>query len=331
MNGGAGGVGAFDSSSHYEKSGIPLELSNYNAIPASVRPSIDRSRSALNLNMMTRNSINESPGAGGHQLAAFEIEFSDLTFGDEIGRGAYGVVFKGKWRGGNVALKIIQNVNRDEVAMEASLMKQIRPHSNVVQFLGVCDRPDCLVLVTEFVNQGSLVNFLWTEKLESAQLKQILSGTAAGMYHLANEGIVHRDLAARNILLQKFAPDIVPKITDFGMSRFVLQETGTTATVTGPLKWMAPESLNSGSYSEKSDVWSFGVLMWEVLSRGETPYPTIDPVQASIKVATRQLRLTPPESAPQAVKDLMLLCFSWEADQRPTFKQICNEMMAWDF
>jgi len=172
---------------------------------------------------------------------------------------------------------------------------------------------------------GSLRQYLDTEANISNDRKiNIISGIAKGMFHIHKEGIVHRDLAARNILL---GPSFEPKITDFGMSRVLIEsdvnQQQTNSNV-GPLKWMAPESISSRAYSQKSDVWSFGVVMWEIVEQDQ-PYGSMDPLHCAFHVATKQLSLVIPTKIPQIV-DLMKNCLKFDPEGRPDFDVICTQL-----
>eukprot|EP00027_Filamoeba_sp_ATCC50430_P014974 CAMPEP_0168571928 /NCGR_PEP_ID=MMETSP0413-20121227/17640_1 /TAXON_ID=136452 /ORGANISM="Filamoeba nolandi, Strain NC-AS-23-1" /LENGTH=293 /DNA_ID=CAMNT_0008604899 /DNA_START=154 /DNA_END=1035 /DNA_ORIENTATION=- len=255
------------------------------------------------------------------------VSYEELTFGEQLGSGAFGAVFKGTWRGGDVAIKRVQadvtEENIKEFLLEASLMKKIRPHSNVVQFLGICLHP--LVIVTECMEKGSLYQYLRTEEgknMKNDQMLSIIRGIASGMFHLASEGIVHRDLAARNILL---SAGLVPKISDFGMSRLVSQDGSQTNSNVGPLKWMAPECLIDRIYSEKSDVWSFGIVCLEILSKND-PYPDMDATQVSTRIGMKMLTPDIPEDCPGTIAIILKGCFQYEVSDRPDFRSICERL-----
>jgi len=196
-------------------------------------------------------------------------------------------------------------------------MSVLRPHVNIVQFLGVTEAPNPQCIITEFLDGGSLKGFLSSEKeMPLPLMKEMIHGIAAGMYHLHKEGIVHRDLAARNVLMTS---NYQVKISDFGMSRRVMNETGgQTKTATGPLKWMAPECLHDRKYSVKSDVWAFGVVLFEMTTRGE-PYPDMGPVDAAVAVYNKGLTLTAPKWCPPVVREIQKACFFYDPDQRPDF------------
>jgi len=205
---------------------------------------------------------------------------------------------------------------------EASLMKSLRPHPNVVLLLGVALPPNPLCIVTEYVENGSLWDYLASAaKIPLRQKIRFVRGIAAGMEHLHSENVIHRDLASRNVLLTK---DFEPKIADFGMSRNDnTNEANSTKSDTGPLKWMAPEALNEKIYSTATDVWSFGVVIFEIMERQE-PYSDLNAIQAASRVALSGLRLHPPSdpNCPEVIHEVFIQCFQTDPNQRPVFKDI---------
>lgn len=209
---------------------------------------------------------------------------------------------------------------------EAGILKNLRNHKNVVAYIGVTLPPQPLAIIQEFCGGGSLNAYLANnENITIRTLSKMLKGIAVGMLHLHAERIIHRDLATRNILL---SDTLEPKVADFGMSRrgddqddFLSQKT--TSNV-GPLKWMAPESIQEKVYSKKSDVWSYGVVIWEVFSRSN-PWPDMTPVQAAMLVVYEKKHLSPPPNAPPFFQNLMLSCFALDPRQRPEFDDIINE------
>jgi len=257
----------------------------------------------------------------------FIIEYSELTFDQEIGRGNFGAVFKGTWRGGEVAIKLLlekENLTEkeyEEFRSEAFLMCNLRPHVNVVQFLGMTVAPNPQCIVSEFLNGGSLASLLKSSKeISTKMLFDIVFGIAAGMLHLHKEGIVHRDLAARNVLLTQRNQ---VKISDFGMSRKIKSDIGgKTKTETGPLKWMAIECLYDKKYSPKSDSWSFGITLYEIITRGE-PYPNMQHVEAALAVYNGY-KLSPPEYCPPIIAEIMRSCLQSKPEDRPDFVAITN-------
>jgi len=258
---------------------------------------------------------------------AHVINYQDITIDREIGKGAFGVVYLGKWRSTKVAVKKLLEATTAGMAdfeSEASLMTKLRPHKNVVLFLGVCKDPLCIV--TEFVEKGALSTYLLSDAEIPDTLKiKWIKGIAAGMLHIHSESLVHRDLAARNVLL---AGDYTPKISDFGMTRVYAAESADTSNTTksdaGPLKWMAPESINQKKYSTKSDVWSYGVVLYEILHRSE-PFPGLDPVQAASRVVFQGLTPEVPDDTLPEIQEVMRGCFSVDPTQRPGFEEICEK------
>eukprot|EP01114_Cavostelium_apophysatum_P024653 TRINITY_DN971_c1_g1_i1.p1 TRINITY_DN971_c1_g1~~TRINITY_DN971_c1_g1_i1.p1 ORF type:complete len:829 (+),score=178.93 TRINITY_DN971_c1_g1_i1:47-2533(+) len=261
----------------------------------------------------------------------WEIDYRELKIGEKIGAGGYGVVNKGVLRGQQVAIKTL-HVNEsdteqyEEFKKEAALMLALKPHDNVVKLFGICsDEKFPMAIVTEFLEMGSLKSLLDDKaiNLSFLQIIQAAKDIAMGMRHLHAEKIYHRDLSARNILVTKSKKGgFICKVADFGLSRMSDSVEATTRSDTGPLKWMSIESLIEKKYSAKSDVWSFGVTLWEILTGGLEPYPDLDNVQAASQVMHKGLKLTPPENCPPKLAELMLRCFEREPHNRPNFDEI---------
>jgi len=249
----------------------------------------------------------------------------DTSGSSVVGKGAFGVVFSAYWRGQKVAVKEIKNehISADDLKKfieEAELMRNLKPHANVVLFLGVVMNPFCIV--TEFLEGGDLHTFLKSNYDISIELQlSIIKDIARGMFHLSLEGIVHRDLAARNVLLTK---DLSAKVSDFGLSRIADADNVIySKSDIGPLKWMAPEAIRRKKYSEKSDVWAFGVTCWEIISR-EEPFKDMDAVQVATAVVGEGLRPEiPPNTHPQ-LADIIMATWETEPEMRPTFHQLIN-------
>jgi len=244
----------------------------------------------------------------------------------KIGEGAFGVVYRAKWRDANVAVKqlLSQGVSTEQLKAflaEVQLIQELRAHPNVVMFLGTTIPPQPLSLVTEFCEGGSLDVYLKKNKNDitpELQEKFIL-GIALGMRHLHAEKIIHRDLAARNVLLNA---NLDVKISDFGMSRQhdeAASEGKTTSTV-GPLKWMAPESIKNQTYSTKSDVWSYGVVVYEILKCSE-PFPDSNALQAAMEIVNGK-RLTISEEWDSVHTNLMRACWQEQPAFRPSMAEI---------
>ncbi|KAL6049791.1 Mast/stem cell growth factor receptor [Balamuthia mandrillaris] len=216
--------------------------------------------------------------------STWEIPYSELEFDEEIGRGCFGTVWRGTWRETTVAIKMFNSIMDSEMGKanfkaECEIMKHLRPHTNVMQLFGVSmedGTPWCLVM--EYLAQGNLFQFL--QQPSSSKTKKKTNTTAernkmavrmareiaAGMHHLHSENIVHRDLAARNVLL---TGDLTVKVADFGLSTANSDE---EQTETIPIRWTPPEFFMQRTFDKKSDVWSYGVLLWEIMNAGKTPY-----------------------------------------------------------
>jgi predicted Ser/Thr protein kinase len=259
------------------------------------------------------------------------IERSALQLRGEIGRGGYGVVYKGDLRGMQVAVKCIGEglsaKDRQDFEQEAKLLQSLPPHENVVRLIGVAYDGQSPMIVLEYLAGGSLIDLLESSiKIGRPQIVDWLRGVSAGMVHLRNHNIIHRDLAARNVMLGARGE---PKVTDFGMSRFVENTADAqhvTASSVGPLKWMSPQSLLDKVWNEKSDVWAFGVLMYEVIAR-EEPYADLEPVQVAAQVCRDGITLEPPTTFGHDLVELLRECMRWEDTSRPTFRQINQTLM----
>jgi len=257
----------------------------------------------------------------------WSIDAKEITVGPQLGEGSYGVVYRAKWRDQDVALKQLKKVNKNQVKefkREADLMVSLRPHINVVKCFGVCLDP--LGIVTEFLEMGSVKDLLQKTKINFIQIIGICKDVVKGMKHLHIDGVIHRDLSCRNILVTEGKKGKwICKVADFGLSREVFDTTsgkGKTDSETGPLKWMAPESLLNKTYSVKSDIWSFGCTVIELLTEGKDPYPTLDPIQAASLVMHRDVKPSPPEDCPASLAQLLEMIFQRNPEVRPDFQHV---------
>jgi len=267
--------------------------------------------------------------------ASWEIDYSELVFGPELGSGDFGVVYKGEWRQTPVAIKKLLNADLlspqelDDFRSEAALMVALRPHVNVVLCVGICTKALPFCIVTEFVEGGSLQRLLQSNARlpPPPQMRKLIKGICLGLNHLHCENLVHRDLAARNILLKPTNYGYEAKISDFGLSRKIeaKESTSQTKSDTGPLKYMAPECLIQRAYSNKSDVWSLAVLLVEIYSRNE-PYPNLDSVQVASLVARGELVPQIPSNAPAEIGAVIRDCSKWDPAQRPSMNDICQRI-----
>ncbi|XP_032274027.1 ephrin type-A receptor 8 [Phoca vitulina] len=278
----------------------------------------------------------EEPGRAGRSFTR-EIEASRIHIEKIIGSGESGEVCCGRLqvpgqRDVPVAIKALKagytERQRRDFLSEASIMGQF-DHPNIIRLEGVVTRGRLAMIVTEYMENGSLDAFLRTHdgQFTIVQLVGMLRGVGAGMCYLSDLGYVHRDLAARNVLVDS---NLVCKVSDFGLSRVLEDDPDAAYTTTGgkiPIRWTAPEAIAFRTFSSASDVWSFGVVMWEVLAYGERPYwnMTNRDVISSVEEG---YRLPAPMGCPRALHQLMLDCWQKDRAQRPRFSQIVSVLDA---
>ncbi|XP_030385255.1 tyrosine-protein kinase Abl isoform X3 [Scaptodrosophila lebanonensis] len=255
----------------------------------------------------------------------WEICRTDIMMKHKLGGGQYGEVYEAMWKryGNTVAVKTLKE---DTMALkdfleEAAIMKEMK-HPNLVQLIGVCTREPPFYIITEFMSHGNLLDFLRSagrETLDAVALLYMATQIASGMSYLESRNYIHRDLAARNCLV---GDNKLVKVADFGLARLMRDDTYTAhAGAKFPIKWTAPEGLAYNKFSTKSDVWAFGVLLWEIATYGMSPYPGIDLTDVYHKLE-KGYRMERPPGCPLEVYDLMRQCWQWDAADRPTFKSI---------
>lgn len=249
--------------------------------------------------------------------AGWLLRVDRLTFGEKIGEGEFGDVCKGMYMGQPVAIKNIKcDVTANNFLAETTTMTQLK-HKNLVNLLGVILH-NGLYLVMELMSKGNLVNYLRSRgrgNLPSQQLLRFSLDVALGMEYLEEKRLVHRDLAARNILVSE---NTEATISDFGLSKSKLSPEDLTRL---PIKWTAPEALRHNKFSSRSDVWSFGVLMWEIFSYGRAPYPKMSVREVMEKVQIGY-RMEAPEDCQPVVYNLMRSCWEDDPGKRPSFKKM---------
>uniref|UniRef100_A0A336MRU8 non-specific protein-tyrosine kinase n=1 Tax=Culicoides sonorensis TaxID=179676 RepID=A0A336MRU8_CULSO len=255
----------------------------------------------------------------------WEISRTDIVMKHKLGGGQYGEVYEAIWKryGNTVAVKTLKE---DTMALkdfleEAAIMKEMK-HPNLVQLIGVCTREPPFYIITEFMSHGNLLDFLRTtgrDTLDAVALLYMATQIASGMSYLESRSFIHRDLAARNCLV---SDNNLVKVADFGLARLMRDDTYTAhAGAKFPIKWTAPEGLAYNKFSTKSDVWAFGVLLWEIATYGMSPYPGIDLTDVFHKLESGY-RMERPPGCPPEVYELMRQCWQWNASDRPSFKNI---------
>ncbi|KYN06731.1 Tyrosine kinase receptor Cad96Ca [Cyphomyrmex costatus] len=267
-----------------------------------------------------------------HRLKVFNI----------LGEGCFGQVWKcealdidSKSGPTIVAVKTLKENaaerERLDLAQELRVMKNLDPHPNVVRLLGCCTEREPMFVILEYVSGGKLQSFLRASReernhggagLTSRDLTGFVYQIAKGMEYLASKGIIHRDLAARNILIDE---NRACKVADFGFARDVAANQIYERKSEGrlPIRWMAPESLYDNIFSVKSDIWSFGVLIWEIVTLGSTPYPGLAAAEVMRKIK-EGYRLDRPEHCKRELYNIMYYCWDKDPACRPSFAELVS-------
>ncbi|KAI4347249.1 hypothetical protein L6164_008077 [Bauhinia variegata] len=259
-------------------------------------------------------------------VAEYEIPWEEITLGERIGLGSYGEVYRGEWRGTEVAVKKfldqdISGESLEEFKSEVQIMKRLR-HPNVVLFMGAVIRPPNLSIVTEFLPRGSLYRLIHrpNNQLDERRRLRIALDAARGMNYLHNCSpmIVHRDLKSPNLLVDK---NWVVKVCDFGLSRMKNSTFLSSRSTAGTAEWMAPEVLRNEPSNEKCDVFSYGVILWE-LSTLQQPWGGMNPMQVVGAVGFQHRRLDIPDNVDPAIADIIRKCWQTDPKLRPSFAEI---------
>lgn len=274
----------------------------------------------------------EDPNIAIHKFVT-EIDPSAISKQKVIGVGEFGEVFRGVMKTpgkGEVAVAIktlkpgYSEKQRQDFLSEASIMGQFS-HPNIIRLEGVVTKFKPAMIVTEYMENGALDTYLKDRdgEIPPYQLVGMLRGIAAGMKYLSDMSYVHRDLAARNVLVNS---NLECKVSDFGLSRILENDAEGTYTTRGgkiPIRWTAPEAIEYRKFTSASDVWSFGIVMWEVMAYGERPYWDMSNHEV-MKAINEAFRLPAPMDCPSAIYQLMLQCWQHDRSKRPRFSDIVN-------
>ncbi|KAK9288662.1 hypothetical protein L1049_017123 [Liquidambar formosana] len=259
----------------------------------------------------------------------YEILWEDLTIGEQIGQGSCGTVYHALWYGSDVAVKVFsrQEYSDDVIVsfrQEVSLMKRLR-HPNVLLFMGAVTSPQRLCIVTEFLPRGSLFRLLQrnTSRLDWRRRVHMALDIARGMNYLHhfNPPIIHRDLKSSNLLVDK---NWTVKVGDFGLSRLKHETYLTTKTGKGTPQWMAPEVLRNEPSDEKSDVYSYGVILWE-LATEKIPWDNLNSMQVIGAVGFMNQRLEIPKDVDPQWVSIIENCWHSDPQCRPTFQELLDK------
>uniref|UniRef100_A0A6Q2YUQ4 receptor protein-tyrosine kinase n=1 Tax=Esox lucius TaxID=8010 RepID=A0A6Q2YUQ4_ESOLU len=296
-------------------------------------------------------------GVSEYELPAdplWELSRDRLSLGKPLGEGCFGQVVLAEATGldrekpsslTKVAVKMLKadatEKDLSDLISEMEMMKMIGKHKNIINLLGACTQDGPLYVVVEYASQGNLREYLrcrrpvgleyWSgpsqAPLDSLEVRELVSAAyqvARGMAYLASQKCIHRDLAARNVLVTE---DNVMKIADFGLARDIHHIDYYKKTTNGrlPVKWMAPEALFDRVYTHQSDVWSFGVLLWEIFTLGGSPYPGV-PVEELFKLLKEGHRMDRPAACTEELYMMMRDCWHAVPSGRPTFQQLVEDL-----
>lgn len=282
--------------------------------------------------------------------ADWELPRAKLILGESLGEGAFGKVVRAEVQGvkrpglaSTVAVKMLKEGHTDSELMdlvsEMEMMKMIGTHINIINLLGCCTQDGPLYVVVEYAAHGNLRDYLRNnrpssgyeraigQEMDAITQKDLVSfafQVARGMEYLASKKCIHRDLAARNVLVSE---DRIMKIADFGLARDIHSQDYYRKTSEGrlPVKWMAPEALFHRVYTSQSDVWAFGILLWEIMTLGGTPYPTVPSVEKLFQLLRDGHRMDKPSNCSLEIYMIMRECWRYQPTQRPTFKELVED------
>jgi len=264
----------------------------------------------------------------------WELDYSEIRIGKELGRGAFGVVFKAEWRNSECVVKQAQlGTAENKTAMiaflkEAEAIKNLRNHRNVCSILGVCTNPAYpICIVMQYCNGGNLENAIRSGKitLDSKNLIRIAKDVCSGMSHIHKENILHLDLACRNLLVDFDGPEsFVIKISDFGLAK--VTENGkiyATQDTMFSFRWTPPEGFKQMKFTRATDVWAFGVVLWEIIEC-QVPYGSMTNTQVMDYIVNQKKTLPPPSRIPYppVFYEIMQMCWQYDMTQRPTFDEL---------
>ena len=253
----------------------------------------------------------------------WEIDRKSINLAKKLGNGRFSEVWKGVWNSTTeVAVKTIKPgaIDGNVFLKEATLMKKLR-HPKVIQLYAVCIQEEPIYIITELMKHGSLLEYLRGDgrSLKLPQLIDMGAQVAAGMAYLEEQCYIHQDLAARNILVGEH---LICKVADFGLVRVInedIYEAHTGAKF--PIKWTAPEAALYNHFTSKSDVWSFGILLYELITYGYFPYSGLNNAQA-LEAVVNGFHMPCPANCPELLYEIMKECWRDNPASRPTFETL---------
>uniref|UniRef100_UPI00398F0612 tyrosine-protein kinase FRK n=1 Tax=Pristiophorus japonicus TaxID=55135 RepID=UPI00398F0612 len=257
----------------------------------------------------------------------WEIPRNSLKLIKKLGAGMFGEVWQGVWNDRTqVAIKTLKigTMAKEDFLREAQIMKMLR-HPKLIQLYAVCTVEEPIYIITELMKYGSLLDHLHNNQGTSLNIRDLLemsAQVASGMAYLEVQNYIHRDLAARNVLVGE---NNICKVADFGLARvFMTDDESVYEAREGtrfPVKWTAPEAIHSNKFSIKSDVWSFGILLYEIITYGKMPYPGMTNYQV-IQELAKGYRMPCPSECPPPLYEIMIDCWRDNDCERPTFETL---------
>lgn len=269
-----------------------------------------------------------SPTLGPENFDEWTIDLRKLNMGPAFAQGAFGKLYRGTYNGEDVAIKILERPENDlekaqlmeqQFQQEVMMLARLK-HPNIVRFIGACRKPMVWCIVTEYAKGGSVRQFLMKRQNRAVPLKLAVKqalDVARGMAYVHEFGLIHRDLKSDNLLINA---DKSIKVADFGVARIEVKTEGMTPE-TGTYRWMAPEMIQHRPYTQKVDVYSFGIVLWELIT-GLLPFPNMTAVQAAFAVVNKGVRPIIPNDCLPTLSEIMTRCWDGNPDVRPPFTEV---------
>ncbi|XVE92244.1 hypothetical protein REPUB_Repub01dG0080000 [Reevesia pubescens] len=270
------------------------------------------------------------PTEGLQNYEHWTIDLKKLVMGSAFAQGSFGKLYRGKYNGEDVAIKILERAAdkpESAQALERQFQQEVMMlatlnHPNIVQFIGACRKPMVWCIVTAYAKEGSVRRFLANRQNRPMPLKLAVKqalDVAKGMAYIHRFGFIHRDLKSDNLLI---AADKSIKIADFGVAR-IQSHVERMTPETGTYRWMAPEMIQNRPYSQKVDVYSFGIVLWELIT-GLLPFQEMAAAQAANYVVQIGGRPAIPKDCLPILSEIMSRCWDSDPDARPPFTEVVN-------